>query len=212
MPATPPCVSGCVTVASLRFTALFWEAGTTATPAWGKEEVGLTFKGVPLCEGASQVVVKNPSATAGDARHAGSIPGSGRSPGGGESCPFQYSCLETLMDTEAWWVTYSARGCRESDTTERLTTDTAVKERRQVGGPRSSLSHAPPTTASSVHLFPEQLQALGQGTQGEKVRSDGASMQVQERGPPEDGPPLGVSWDSDGPQAPGGQGHILLLA
>ena len=34
-----------------------------------------------------------------------SIPGSGRSPGGGHGNPLQYSCLENLMDREAWWVT-----------------------------------------------------------------------------------------------------------
>ena len=50
--------------------------------------------------GASQVVlvVKNPSANAGDIRDTGSIPGSGRSPGGGHSNPLQYSCLENRMD------------------------------------------------------------------------------------------------------------------
>ena len=78
MPVTPPFISGCVTLASLCFTALLREVGTTATPTWGEEAVGLTFKGVPLCEGASQVVVKNPPANARDARDAGSIPGSGK--------------------------------------------------------------------------------------------------------------------------------------
>ena len=55
---------------------------------------------------ASQVavVVKNPSANAGVIRDAGSIPGSGRSPGGGHGNPLQYSCLENLMDRGAWWV------------------------------------------------------------------------------------------------------------
>ena len=54
--------------------------------------------------GASQValVIKNTPANAEDV---GSIPGSGRSPGGGHGNPFQYSCLENLMDREAWWVT-----------------------------------------------------------------------------------------------------------
>ena len=32
----------------------------------------------------------------------GSIPGSGRSPGEGNSNPLQYSCLENPMDREAW--------------------------------------------------------------------------------------------------------------
>ena len=33
------------------------------------------------------------------------IPGWGRSPGGGHSNPFQYSCLENPMDRGAWWAT-----------------------------------------------------------------------------------------------------------
>ena len=52
---------------------------------------------------ASQValVVKNPPDNTGDIRDAGSIPGSGRSPGGGHGNPLQYSCLENSMDTAA---------------------------------------------------------------------------------------------------------------
>ena len=37
-------------------------------------------------------VVKDPPASAGDAGDVGSIPGSGRSPGGGHGSPLQYSC------------------------------------------------------------------------------------------------------------------------
>jgi len=33
------------------------------------------------------------------------IPGLGRSPGEGNGNPFQYPCLESLMDTGAWWAT-----------------------------------------------------------------------------------------------------------
>ena len=61
--------------------------------------------------------VKNLPANARDARDVGSIPGSGRSPGGGNSNPLQYSCLENPMDRGAWWG-YSPRGHLESDTTE----------------------------------------------------------------------------------------------
>ena len=51
-------------------------------------------------------VVKNlPANNAGDAGDLVSIPGSGRSPGGGNGNPFQYSCLENLMDRGAWWAT-----------------------------------------------------------------------------------------------------------
>ena len=44
----------------------------------------------------------------------GSIPGSGRSPGGGNGNPSQYSCLENLIDREAWRVT--VRGVTRSRT------------------------------------------------------------------------------------------------
>ena len=47
-------------------------------------------------------VVKNLPANVGDS---GSIPGFGRSPGGGNGNPLWYSCLENLMDRGAWEVT-----------------------------------------------------------------------------------------------------------
>ena len=50
------------------------------------------------------VLVKNPPADAGDLSDTGSIPVSGRSPGEGNGNPLQYSCLENLMDREAWWA------------------------------------------------------------------------------------------------------------
>ena len=45
-------------------------------------------------------MVKNLPANAGDTRDADLILGSRRSPGGGHSNPFQYSCLENAMDRE----------------------------------------------------------------------------------------------------------------
>ena len=50
-------------------------------------------------------MVKNPPANAGDVRDTGSIPGLGRSLGGGHSNPLQYSCLENPMDRGAWQAT-----------------------------------------------------------------------------------------------------------
>ena len=47
-------------------------------------------------------MVKNLPANAGDIRDVGSIPGWGRSPGGGQGTPLQYSCLENPMDRGAW--------------------------------------------------------------------------------------------------------------
>ena len=51
------------------------------------------------------VVVSNLTANAGDTGDVGSIPGSGRAPGGGYSNPFQYFCLENPMNGGAWLAT-----------------------------------------------------------------------------------------------------------
>ena len=48
------------------------------------------------------LVVKNTPANAGDLRDLDSIPGLGRSPGGGHGNPLQYSCLENPMDRGTW--------------------------------------------------------------------------------------------------------------
>ena len=45
---------------------------------------------------------KDSTCNAGDL---GSIPGLGRSPGGGHGNPLQYSCLENPMNRGAWWAT-----------------------------------------------------------------------------------------------------------
>ena len=47
-------------------------------------------------------MVKNSPANEEDA---GSIPGSVKSPGGGNDNPLQYSSLENSMDRGAWWAT-----------------------------------------------------------------------------------------------------------
>ena len=59
------------------------------------------------------LVVKNLPANAGDA---GLIPGFGRSPGGGNGNPLQYSCLENPTDRGTWWDT--VHKITESDRTE----------------------------------------------------------------------------------------------
>ena len=50
-------------------------------------------------------VVKEPPANAGGTGNSGSIPGSERTPGGGNGNLFQYSCLENPMDRGTWWAT-----------------------------------------------------------------------------------------------------------
>ena len=51
------------------------------------------------------LVVKNLPANAGHIGDMGPIPGSGRSPGGGQGNPLQYFGLENPMDREAWQAT-----------------------------------------------------------------------------------------------------------
>ena len=50
-------------------------------------------------------VVKNPPVNAGNTRDVGSTSGSGRSPGGGNGNPLQYSCPGNPVDKGTWWVT-----------------------------------------------------------------------------------------------------------
>ena len=52
-----------------------------------------------MCSKPGGSVMKNSPAIAGDV---GWIPGSGRSPGGGNGNPLQYSCLENPVDRGAW--------------------------------------------------------------------------------------------------------------
>ena len=56
--------------------------------------------GLPWC-----LSDKEPTCNAGAARDPGSIPGLGKSPGGGHGNPLQHSCLENPMDRGAWWAT-----------------------------------------------------------------------------------------------------------
>ena len=53
---------------------------------------------------SGSAVVKNPPASAEDARDVGSTPGLGRFSGEGNGSPLQYSCLENPMDRGAWWL------------------------------------------------------------------------------------------------------------
>ena len=61
-------------------------------------------------------VDKEPISSSRVVGNVGSIPGSGRSSGGGHSNPLQYFCLEKSMDRGAWWAT--VHEVREPDTSE----------------------------------------------------------------------------------------------
>ena len=76
----------------------------------------------PQLQLARGSVVENPPARAGDRGEAGLIPVLGRSPGGGNSNPLQYSCWDNPMDRGVCRTTYSPWGHKESDMTEHAST------------------------------------------------------------------------------------------
>ena len=88
-----------------------------------------------LCRFPAGSAGKNLRANAGVT---GSIPGSGRSPGGGNGNPLQCSGLENLMDRGACWAT--VHGVTESDMTEHALT----------AGPPAESEKRGPTFGSEV--------------------------------------------------------------
>ena len=62
-------------------------------------------------------MVRNLPTNTGDIRDTVSIPGSGRSPGGGRGNSFKYSFPENPMDRGAWWATVHG-GHKELDMTD----------------------------------------------------------------------------------------------
>ena len=72
-------------------------------------------------------MVKNLPVNEGDLRDAGLIPELGRSPGGGNGIPLQYSYWENSMDRGAWRATVHGVA-KESDTTECLSTHRHANE------------------------------------------------------------------------------------
>ena len=62
------------------------------------------------------LMIKNLSASAGEIRDLGSVPGSGRSPGGGTGNRLHYFCLENPMDRETCGL--ESIGLQESNRTE----------------------------------------------------------------------------------------------
>ena len=64
----------------------------------------LLREGIKIIGFQGGTVVKNPPANAGDTGDVGSIPGLGRSLGGRNSNPLQYSCWENSRGRGAWWA------------------------------------------------------------------------------------------------------------
>ena len=80
-------------------------------------------------------MVKNLPANAGDAS---SIPGWGRSPGGGNGNLLQYSCLENPLDRGAWRAT--VHGVAKSWTPLRVSTNTRTNTNKELSLGRQLLS------------------------------------------------------------------------
>ena len=70
--------------------------------------------------------VKNLPANAGDVRDVGSVPGLGRSPGGGHGNPLQDSCLENPMERGAWRATVH-RVAQSQTLLKRLSTHALIR-------------------------------------------------------------------------------------
>ena len=68
----------------------------------GRLFIVLSHQDSPQMNFPGSTVTKNLPANAGDSRHSGSIPESGRSLGGRNGNPFQYSCLKNSMERGAW--------------------------------------------------------------------------------------------------------------
>ena len=85
-----------------------------------------------LCRRASRVALvgKNPSASAEDIRDAGSIPGSGRSPGEGICNPLQYSCLGNPIDREAQGATVHKVAKSQARLSNLVLTNTIIRKRQ----------------------------------------------------------------------------------
>ena len=109
---------------------LAWRIPWTGEPGWplsmGSHRVGDDWSNLA----AAAAMVKNPSATAGDIRDVSSIPGSGRSPGGGHGNPLQYSCLGNPMDGGSWQTT--VHGVAKSRTQLKKQHSTAQQSRKTV--------------------------------------------------------------------------------
>ena len=108
--------------------------------------------------GAAKVTlaVKNPPGNTGDTRDMGSIPGSGRSPGGGHGNPLQWSCLENPMDGGAWWAT--VYGVTQSRTQLKWLSSILIKCQRKFQKKRKHLTSIWPIKRC---YLPEKKQVPG---------------------------------------------------
>ena len=95
------------------------------------------------------MVVKNPPANAGDAKDMGSIPGSGRYPGGGNGNQLEYFFLGNPMGRGTWWAI--VQGVAKSQTGFSIHTENNVAACTEAGQQRMLDS----VVRSSDHILKE---------------------------------------------------------
>ena len=85
-----------MTDATFVYHSMFMSCASKTNSTSSSKENSLAISSFPYSS-----VSKESACSAGDP---GSIPGLGRSPGEVNGNPFQYPCLENLMDRGAWWA------------------------------------------------------------------------------------------------------------
>ena len=96
---------------------------------------------------AGDTVLKNSPTDAGGAGVPGSIPGSGRSPGGGNGNPLQHSCLENSMDMD---IHSAVVGGLQSMGLQRVRHDQAHTRTHTHTDPGPSILHTLPRLISAA--------------------------------------------------------------
>ena len=104
------------------------------------------------------LVVKNPPDSAGDVRAAGLISVLGRSPGGGNGNPLQYSHLENPMDRGAGWATVY-RVAKSRDRTE-VTLHSPCLQTVVIKSP-NSFRWPPPSTSATLRFLAVENRGAG---------------------------------------------------
>ena len=131
------------------------------------------------------LVVKNTFVKAADVRDAGSIPESGRSPGGGHGNPLQYSCLENPMDRRAWWTPVHrvpksrtrlywfnthARTHLEGTTESLVVIECPGEIRKELGANPTLISHSEYVQGIPAWYTGQSMQALPQSNKRQHAR------------------------------------------
>ena len=103
------------------------------------------------------LVIKSPPANAGDTD---SIPGSGRSPGGGPGNPLRYSCMENPLVRGAWRATVHGVTKRHNQKDLAHTQGPLRPPDKQGGAQGSVLTNSPGDTDAREHLRSRALSLL----------------------------------------------------